>query len=1144
MIKNSLTLFGLKTMKSINFEFLRPHRPELSSLGSFAENYSYSDPASALIKLRNFAEQMVAGIFADWSLPKPFNADLFDLINQITFKKAVPPVILDKLHLVRKQGNRAAHGEPCTTTTALGVLQETYDLARWLYITFHNGKATDCPPFTKPTGIPFTSESEELKNANKEILAALAAKEAEMKQLLDELEAARSKVQSSEKTEAQLQEMLSVGQGAANSLHFDEATTRKLLVDNLLTSAGWSVGLNGQPTEQVGQEVEILHQPTETGIGKADYVLWGDNDKPLAVIEAKKTSISPEIGRTQAKFYADGLEKIYGQRPVIFYTNGHEVFIWNDAQGEPPRQLYGFYSKDSLEYLLFQRHNRKPLEEVAPNPEIAGRMYQIEGIKQVTERFSERHRKVLVIQATGTGKTRVAVSLCDVLSRANWAKRILFLCDRKELRKQAHNVFKEYLPGEPRTFVTAITSKDRDKRIYLATYPAMMKCYETFDVGFFDLIIADESHRSIYNKYRDLFRYFDCLQVGLTATPVKFINRNTYRLFDCEDQNPTAHFSYLDAINHNPPFLSEFEVFETTTEFQRKGIKYAEMTREQQQQIEESEEDPESIDYEAEEIDRDIFNKDSNRSILRNLMENGIRETTGTRPGKSIIFARSHNHAILLQSLFDEMYPQYGGRFCQVIDNYDPRAEQLIDDFKGVGTNPDLTIAISVDMLDTGIDVPEVVNLVFAKPIKSYVKFWQMIGRGTRLCLNLFGTGNNKTKFRIFDHWGNFKFFGESYKEAEPKPVKSLLQRLFENRIRLVEAAIQKADLPAFELGIDLLAKDIAALPEKTIAVKEKWREIGTVKSVEILKNAFPNCRPILQNTITPLMQWRDTRDFEEAYEFDVLIANLQTELVNQSATFNDYQDQLREAVSKLLITINQVREKTTTINRIKSAAFWDNVTVLELEAIRLELRGIMKHKQPSTPFPQFPRIIDVAEDRAKFESHRHIPKLEGLELVAYRKRVEEVLMGLFNENPTLQKIKTGKPVSEVDLEVLCSLVLTQTPDVDLFILLDSYPRTAEYLEFAIRGIIGMNPEDVSARFEEFVHRHPELNSKQIRFLSLLKNHIAKCGSIELDRLYEAPFTTIDTNGIDGVFTDNAHINELLDILATFRPRHADLQVN
>ena len=337
----------------------------------------------------------------------------------------------------------------------------------------------------------------------------------------------------------------------------------------------------------------------------------------------------------------------------------------------------------------------------------------------------------------------------------------------------------------------------------------MQKVFQSFDPGFFDLIIADESHRSIYNVYGDIFHYFDCHQIGLTATPVDFVTRSTFRLFDCEGQLPTANYDLEQAVQAG--YLTPFEVFEHTTQFLREGIKLETLTKEQIEELEEQGEDPAQYDFSSEQVDKIIYNKDTNRAILRNLMENGLRDATGQVPGKSIIFARNHQHALLLSELFDEMYPQYGGKFCQVIDNYDPRAEQLIDDFKGA--DDELTIAISVDMLDTGIDIPEILNLVFAKPIRSPVKFWQMIGRGTRLCKDLFGPGQDKTIFRIFDHWGNFERFEMGYRPAEPIQSKSLLQLVFEERLALAETALLKSEIPAFERAIGLIAADMKHCP-------------------------------------------------------------------------------------------------------------------------------------------------------------------------------------------------------------------------------------------------------------------------------------------------------------------------------------------
>lgn len=1118
-------------MQSLNFEFIRKYRSELADLGGFAEAYVFVDPASSLVKLRALAENIVTNIYAALKLPKPLQANLNDLLNEDAFKQATPPIILNKIHGLRIVGNKAAHGEICSFRDALDGLQKAFDLVRWLHVTFYHGKPADAGAFSQPQQI---SDPQQKETESKKLREQLAVQEAEMQELLTTLEAERKSAEQHAQTAAELQAVLDAGQKAAASLDFNEDKTRKELIDAMLAEVGWDIDPTGASNDSVGQEIEVDKQPTTTGIGYIDYVLWGDDGKPLAVIEAKKTAVSPERGRTQAKLYADSLQSKYGQRPVIFYSNGFESFIWNDAVNEPPRKILGFYSKDSLEYLMFRRNGRVALEVIAPDPTIAGRMYQIEAIKRVCERFSGNHRRALVIQATGTGKTRVAISLAETLVRAKWAKRILFLCDRKELRKQALNTFKEFLPGEPRTTVSRETYKDRNKRIYLATYPAMMRCFQSFDVGFFDLIIADESHRSVYNRYRDLFTYFDALQVGLTATPVQFVARNTYKMFGCEDQDPTAYYSFEDAINNKPPYLVPFEVISHTTGFLREGIKYSEMTEEQRRQLEEQIENAETVEYDENQIDRYIYNRDTNRVIIRNLMENGIKDATGNRPGKSIVFARNHNHAILMQEVFDEMYPQYGGQFCQVIDNYDPRAEQLIDDFKGIGTNSDLTIAISVDMLDTGIDVPEVVNLVFAKPIKSYVKFWQMIGRGTRLKPNLFGPGKDKDKFRIFDHWNNFEFFDQRYKAVEPTKHKSLLQRVFESRIALTEMGLEKGNIEAFDVGIKHIAQDMAALPESTISVKEKWREVKSIQSGSTLQSFAAPTRNALRNDIAPLMQWRDSRGSDEAYGFDLLVTSLQVEVLRASSTAADLKDKVIDAVSDLPININQVREKIDLINRVKSSEFWQAPTVTNLELVRSELRGIMKYRRSREGNPLPKPVIDVSEDASQIESAPYIPKMDGLKLVAYRKRVEEILQDLFAKAPVLQKIRRAEPVSQKDIESLCSLVLTQHPDIDLHKLVKVFPDVAGNLEALIRSIIGLDTEAVYKRFEQFVQKHAGLSAKQTKFLDLLKNHIAKNGGVELEDLYEPPFTLIDSNGFDGIFPEERLANELITVITSF----------
>lgn len=1120
-------------MKSQNFEMLRGNWPELAELGGFAEGYAHDDPASALVKLRLFAENLTKDIYRDLSLPRPEHATFVDLLGNEAFVAIMPKVILDKLHALRIHGNKAAHGEPATARNALWLLQEAFDLGRWLLIQYGNGDALSIEGFTQPTTGKDDETKGQLKREKRQVLERLAAQEAQMEVLLRELEAAREGATTAEKKGEEIRELASSSAATANLLEFNEATTRARIIDSLLATAGWDVALGEVSTGEVGKEVEVLHQPTASGVGYADYVLWDDNGNPLAVIEAKKTAVDAERGRHQAKLYADGLERMHDHRPVIFYTNGYDIWMWDDALGYPPRKLFGYYSKDSLQYLVnYQRLGRKPLNSLEPSVSIVNRLYQIEAIKRVSERFTDSHRRALIVQATGTGKTRVAIALVDLMIRAGWVKRVLFLCDRRELRKQAKNAFSDFI-SEPIRIVSSRINQSASERIFLATYPAMQKVYQSFDVGFFDLIIADESHRSIYNVYGDMFHYFDCFQIGLTATPVDFVSRNTFSLFGCEGQLPTANYDLEQAVKDG--FLTPFEVFEHTTQFLREGIRLDILTKEQIQELEDQGEDPAQYDFTSEQIDKIIYNKDTNRAILRNLMENGLRDAMGQLPGKSIIFARNHQHAVLMRQIFDEMYPQYGGRFCQVIDNYDPRAEQLIDDFKGDGANSELTIAISVDMLDTGIDIPEILNLVFAKPVRSPVKFWQMIGRGTRLREDLFGPGQDKKIFRIFDHWGNFERFELGYRPAEPIQSKPLLQLLFEERLTLAETALRMSEVAVFDQVIEIIAKDIEALPEDSVSVREKWREKRAMSAPAALKAFAPATVAVLRQVIAPLMQWRNVRGFWDAHALDLLMARAQIAVLRKSSDVEDLRIELLDRLSTLQMHLNPVREKADVIKRVKSDHFWQGVTVSDLEAVRQSLREIMHHRERSTATPFPAKVIDVTEDAAGFLTNRRATNLKTVDMKAYQ-IVEAELKRHFETNPTLQKIRAGEPVSEADIQALVSLVLVQSPNASRDVLQKFFSDTALPLDFAIRSIVGLDPVAVGARFAEFARRHSKLTAKQTRFLGLLQNHIARFGSVTLDRLYEQPFTVVDADGLDGVFEKSEEIEDLIDILIVFAP--------
>jgi type I restriction enzyme R subunit len=1123
-------------MQSGNFEFLRAENEVLANLGYLAESVLFIDPGSALTRLRAFAEETTKSIYKEELLPRSPSANFNELIKSNDFKSCVSQSLIHQLNYLRFQGNETAHGADGKLRDAQVALGTAYQLAMYMGMKHYGIRKESIPEF-KDVQDP-TEELKQLKKTASAYKAELKKQEEANQALINQLEHERTKRSENlsppakPDAEKRQQESKQVG----DSLQWNEAKTRKLLIDTMLSACGWDLS---NPA-QVGIEVEVEFPDNISGKGFADYVLWGENGQPLAVIEAKKSGeVNLQAGREQARLYADALENMGHERPVIFYTNGYETFIWDDKQYNSYRQIYGFYSQDSLEYLIYQRQYRIPeLEKHNPDLSIADRSYQIEAIKTVAAHFQSQHRKALIIQATGTGKTRVAIALSELLLRTKWAKRILFLCDRKELRSQSDEAFASHLKTEPRCVIGSTNQVDQTARIYVSTYPGMMNRFTQLDVGFFDLIIADESHRSIYNKYRDLFDYFDALQLGLTATPVKFVSRNTFGMFNCENKDPTFEYSLTDALTNEPPFLADYRAKDLTTDFLRDGIHYNDLDDEQRQQLEEDlgEEQAQRTTIAGKDIGRKIFSKSTDKIILENLMNNGLKDATGSLVGKTIIFAQRQDHAEELEKTFNENYPQYGSKVCKVIHNKVPKVESLLKEFKKADN--EFRIAISVDMMDTGIDVPEVVNLVFAKPVRSWVKFWQMIGRGTRLCPNLFGPGKNKTEFLIFDHYGNFDFFNEEYKEPDDISSKSLLQTSFEARLELILSALKANHAEGFDTALELISSDINDLPEDSIAVKRELRTVKTLQETDLLQKMDANTQHILATTIAPLMGSRVLSD-KHAIQFDKLVANIQRCLIQHASCFMEGQTQLLGQLDKLAVNIQAVRQKDKLINEVRTAKFWDEATVGSLEHVRKELRGIMKYQQSGTTGPGLGTPSTRTADAGVKEQDSKVV-LEGAnEAMLYRRRLKTILDQMVSENITLQKIHKGEPISEVDLETLTSTILTTNPGVDLSVLNEFYGRTAEQLHETIRELIGLKPEMVEAHFQQFLHAHPTLTAKQTQFMNLLKNYIAQYGNIEVDKLYEAPFINISHDGIDGVFsTDDA--DELMGVLKPFfKPKKA-----
>lgn len=622
-------------------------------------------------------------------------------------------------------------------------------------------------------------------------------------------------------------------QQPAESLE-SEAITRQCLIDYMLNEAGWEI-LHAKGDIQGGKagiEIKIEGMDRKfhsSGIGYADYVLFSKDSKPLAVIEAKSTIYSPETGRKQAIEYADCLEKKYGVRPVIYYTNGYTTKVI-DGLDYPPRNVISFHSYNDLEYLI-QKRSRSPITNLAIDDEITNRPYQKTAIKSLVEWLNRKHRRGLLVLATGTGKTRVSISLCKLLyNNSKWLKNVLFLADRKELVKQAHERFEEFLPSQPMSCLSEDDKPDTNARIVFSTYQTMINYINTepleFSIGHFDLIIIDEAHRSVFGKYGAIFQYFDSLLIGLTATPRAEIDKNTFQLLELENE-PNFEYTYEEAIRDE--YLRPYRLKKCNSKMINRGIKYDDLSAEQREQLEKVWEYEKAMkgipkekeyhrDIQGNEIFNYLINDDTIDNVLSELMTNGLKVHSGEDVGKTIIFAYNHKHAERIVERFNQLYPERGADYCQLIDNQVKNHSAIIADFKMEAKMPQ--IAVSVDMLDTGIDVPEILNLVFFKIIKSKIKFEQMIGRGTRLCKDLFGPGEDKQEFYIFDWCGNFDFFSKQGDEEAKRfdiVMLHIMLSLIDTTRRVGQfrkvvvniAAIleKKASIPAVMERIDIIRK-------------------------------------------------------------------------------------------------------------------------------------------------------------------------------------------------------------------------------------------------------------------------------------------------------------------------------------------------
>lgn len=922
-----------------------------------------------------------------------------------------------------------------------------------------------------------------------------------------------------------------------------ESETRVELIDILLASSHWNVK---DPT-QVVEEFDILTELPD-GVAEqhtryqahqfSDYVLLGKDGKPLAVIEAKKTSRDAAIGREQAKQYCYNIQmQLGGELPFCFYTNGHDIYFW-DLGNAPPRKVIGFPTRDDLERFVYIRRNRKPLTQEFINTSIAGRDYQIRAIRSVLEGIEQKKRDFLLVMATGTGKTRTCIAMVDALMRASHAEKVLFLVDRIALREQALAAFKEHLPNEPRWPNVGEKLIATDRRIYVATYPTMLNIIrddaQHLSPHFFDFIVVDESHRSIYNTYGEVLDYFKTITLGLTATPTDIIDHNTFQLFHCEDGLPTFAYTYEEAVNNVPPYLCNFQVMKIQTKFQMEGISKRTISLEDQKKLILQGKEVEDINFDGTQLEKQVINKGTNTLIVREFMEEAIKDANGVLPGKTIFFCATKAHARRMEEIFDRLYPQYHGELAKVLVSDDPRVYGkggLLDQF----TNNDLPrIAISVDMLDTGIDVREIVNLVFAKPVYSYTKFWQMVGRGTRLletnkpkpwCLE-------KDVFLVLDCWDNFEYFKLNPKGKELKPQLSLPVRLVGLRINKIEKANDSnhADIVAHEIA--KLRLQIATLPKESVVIREAAAVLAQLEEENFWVSINHNRLELLRTKIKPLFRAVSEADFKAMrFECDVLEYSL--------AVLNEEKEQAEilkagivEKVSELPLSVPFVKQEEALIRSAQTSHYWAKVDEDDLDDIVVKLGPLMKFREQTTGLEQ--THLDLVDELHKKEWVEFGPQHEAVSITRYREMVENLIAELTEYNPVLQKIKSGGAVSADEANELAELLHEEHPHVTESLLRQVYKnRKARFIQF-IRHILGIEvlksfSDEVSTAFDQFIRAHTTLSGQQLEFLNLLKNVIIEREKIEKKDLISSPFTVIHPQGIRGVFTP-AEITEILQL--------------
>lgn len=1101
-----------------NFAYLLDKKgySEFAQAAVEAEKALAISPASVAIHARRALELGVKFIYSvEPSLTIPYKDNLSALIHNYCFKDMIG---LDLFHLIKfivRLGNVAVHsGSPVQAEDAILSLRNLHSFCDWIdysYSEDYQQVEFDVNILPKPA-----SESQ-----NRQQLQKMADALDKKSQSLEELKKLNEDLMN------QLQELkqVNIQQRVFRVDEISEAETRNRYIDLALMEAGWRIAGAQVKLPNCYTEVPVAGMPNNSGNGYVDYVLYGQDQMPLAVVEAKKTSVDAMAGSYQAKLYADCLGKQYGRRPLIFTTNGFEIFYTNDFRQEARRQISGFLTQDELQLEMERRRTRKPLYHIEIDENITNRPYQKEAVITACEEIENHHRKLLIVQATGTGKTRVSISLVDVLLKHNYVKNILFLADRTALVRQAMRNYVDLLPNLTCCNLTENKEDPQQCRMIFSTYPTIMNAIDSnrlkdgrrlFTPGHFDLIILDEAHRSVYNKYQDIFQYFDGMLLGLTATPKSEIDKDTYGVFDLEKGNPTFAYELEQAVEEG--YLVNYTTLEYKDAIMENGVHYDELSEDDKKHFEDTfAEDPtisvtKKVPNTA--VNKWLFNQDTIDNMLKELMDKGLKVSGGDVLGKTIIFARSSLHAKAIVERFNKLFPEYGGDFIKQIDYSIKYADVLLDDFGTRDKYPQ--IAVSVDMLDTGIDVPEILNLVFYKKVKSYAKFWQMIGRGTRLCKNLLGKGQDKEKFLILDFCGNFDYFRVNNNGQDNGRQVGLTERIFNTQVEICrclqagEYTQQKEYVDFRQNLVEMLCHEVICLNDDSFRVKLRRKYVDIYRQMESWQDLDTSKIADIKQNIAPIVPVADKDELARRFDYTMYSIILGT--LNQT-NINRFAVMVTTSCQKLAgkYTIPQVAAQRQLIDRIIQDGYWAEADIFAFDQAREALRELMQFLDSEIQSIYYTHFDDELVNISVGE-----PLGGGFGLKPYRERVRSYLHE-HEDSLAVYKLRNNKQLTTTDLAVLEKILWQDLGSKEDYV--KNYGEKP--VGMLVRELLGMDQQAVNEAFSEFI-TDSSLNSRQIDFVKMIISYIVKNGNIVdvKSTFSQQPFTEF-AGGIGNLFRDN-----------------------